>query len=83
MIRSELVGDLQLLVCAWYQVAVSFVPTRALRRIFPPVVTGTCLVLLGTSLLGSGFQNWGGGSYCASQVKYEFLALGDQNLICI
>ncbi|KAG0631559.1 hypothetical protein M758_1G262300 [Ceratodon purpureus] len=57
-----------ILVCAWYQVAISFVPSRVLRRVFPPVVTGTCLVLLGTALIGSGFQNWGGGIYCAQQV---------------
>lgn len=41
-----------ILVCAWWQVAMSFVPTKVLRRLFPPVVTGSCLVLLGTALIG-------------------------------
>lgn len=59
----------QVLVVCWYQVAVSFCPPRILRRIFPPIVTGTYLILLGVSLIGAGFQQWGGGTYCASQVS--------------
>lgn len=59
---------MQILVCAWWQVAMSFVPTKVLRRLFPPVVTGCCLVLLGTALIGSAFENWGGGIYCGTQV---------------
>jgi xanthine/uracil permease len=53
----------QIMVCCWYQVLVSVCPPRALRRIFPPVVTGSCLILLGISLVTTGFQEWGGGSY--------------------
>lgn len=56
------------LVCCFYQIFVSFVPSRVLRRVFPPVVTGTCLVLLGSALIGAGFANWGGGIFCSSQV---------------
>jgi xanthine/uracil permease len=52
-----------IMVCCWYQVLVSVCPPRALRRIFPPVVTGSCLILLGISLVTTGFQEWGGGSY--------------------
>lgn len=63
---------LQLLVCCFFQMAISFVSSRVLRRVFPPVVTGTCLVLLGAALIGSGFQNWGGGVYCSSQVNVVF-----------
>jgi xanthine/uracil permease len=64
----------QILVCSFYQIFISFVPSRLLRRVFPPVVTGTCLVLLGSALIGAGFQNWGGGAYCASQVTISFCA---------
>lgn len=56
-----------LLVC-WYQVAVSCCPPRILRRIFPPIVTGTYLILLGSTLIEAGFKQWGGGTYCANQV---------------
>ena len=41
----------------------SFFPPRALKRIFPPIVTGTVIFLIGASLIGSsGIPNWGGGS---------------------
>lgn len=55
-------------VCCWVQVLVSFCPPRTLRRIFPPFVTGTCIILIGVSLIATGFEYWGGGSTCASQV---------------
>lgn len=57
-----------ILVCCWVQVAISFCPPRTLRRIFPPIVTGTCIILIGVSLITTGFENWGGGTTCASQV---------------
>ena len=31
----------------------SFVPPRTLKRIFPPMVTGTVILLIGASLIGS------------------------------
>ncbi|KAJ3735483.1 xanthine/uracil permease [Lentinula guzmanii] len=38
-------------------------PPRVLKRIFPPLVTGTVVLLIGASLIGSsGVPNWGGGS---------------------
>jgi uric acid-xanthine permease len=41
----------------------SFVPPQKLRRIFPPMVTGTVILMIGASLIGSsGMPNWGGGS---------------------
>ena len=41
----------------------SFVPVRTLKKMFPPVVTGTVIVLIGASLIGhSGILNWGGGT---------------------
>lgn len=61
---------LQVLVCSLYQVGVSLCPARVLRRVFPPVVTGTCLILLGSALISPGFSNWGGGVYCGSQVPF-------------
>ncbi|MCO5600241.1 hypothetical protein L7F22_054351 [Adiantum nelumboides] len=57
-----------ILVVCWFQTAVSFLSPRTIRRIFPPVVTGTCLILVGVSLVATGFELWGGGQYCASQV---------------
>ncbi|KAF8703052.1 xanthine uracil permease, partial [Rhizoctonia solani] len=41
----------------------AFVPPKKLKRIFPPIVTGTVILLIGASLIGeSGVLNWAGGS---------------------
>ncbi|KAK9845023.1 hypothetical protein WJX74_009785 [Apatococcus lobatus] len=54
-----------LLVCCWWSVALSFMPPRMLKRVFPPIVTGVTIFLIGASLITAGIQNWGGGAYCA------------------
>jgi len=58
-----------LLVCCFIEVAFSFLPAKALRATFPPVVTGTVVILIGANLLGTGFSYWGGGVYCAENVS--------------
>ena len=48
----------------------SFMPIKVLKKIFPPIVTGTVILLIGTSLIGSsGMPNWGGGSTCLSSLS--------------
>ncbi|KAK0537040.1 hypothetical protein OC834_000954 [Tilletia horrida] len=56
-------------VCSLLEMALSFVPPRVLKRIFPPTVTGVVVLLIGVSLIGeSGFKNWGGGAgNCSSR----------------
>ncbi|KAF8139022.1 xanthine/uracil permease [Boletus edulis] len=51
------------LICSFLEMGLSFIPPRTLQRIFPPIVTGTVIVMIGASLVGSsGIPNWGGGS---------------------
>ncbi|KAK0190335.1 permease family-domain-containing protein [Armillaria mellea] len=51
------------LICSFLEIFMSFIPARRLKRIFPPIVTGTVIVMIGASLIGdSGIPNWGGGS---------------------
>jgi len=38
----------QILVCCWLQVLISFMPLKVLRRLFPPVVSGVTVILIGT-----------------------------------
>ena len=47
--------------CAVIPIFFSFVPFRYLRRVFPPVVTSSTIMLIGIALTGSGMTNWGGG----------------------
>jgi len=56
------------LLCSIYQVFLSFVPPRILKRTFPPLITGITVMLIGLTLTGDGMQSWGGGSVCASAV---------------
>ncbi|KAG0315064.1 hypothetical protein BGZ99_007694 [Dissophora globulifera] len=56
------------MVCSLLPIILSFVPPRALKRIFPPIVTGVTVMLIGVSLVTSGIQQWGGGAGpCASR----------------
>lgn len=49
-------------LCAFIEIAMSFTPPRILRKVFPPLVTGPTVLLIGVSLVGSGFADWAGGS---------------------
>lgn len=47
-------------LCSLIEIALAFVPPKTLKRIFPPIVTGTVILLIGASLIGdSGFPGWG------------------------
>ncbi|CAN0188845.1 unnamed protein product, partial [Hapterophycus canaliculatus] len=37
---------------------------KALRKVFPPIVTGVTVFLIGAALVGTGFKYWGGGAFC-------------------
>ncbi|KIK70003.1 hypothetical protein GYMLUDRAFT_534739 [Collybiopsis luxurians FD-317 M1] len=51
------------LICSFLEMFLAFVPPRVLKRLFPPLVTGTVVLMIGASLIGSsGVPNWGGGS---------------------
>jgi uric acid-xanthine permease len=60
-------------VCALLEIGLSFMPPKALKKAFPPLVTGPVVLLIGVSLIGTGsflihcklissFEDWGGGS---------------------
>ncbi|KIW15855.1 hypothetical protein PV08_05905 [Exophiala spinifera] len=63
-------------VCALTEIALSFLPPHVLKKIFPPIVTGPTVMLIGVSLIESGFQNWAGGSgLCSSRPEDGFFQL--------
>ncbi|KEF59053.1 purine permease [Exophiala aquamarina CBS 119918] len=49
-------------ICALLEICLSFAPAKVLKRVFPPLVTGPTVVLIGVNLIGTGFENWAGGS---------------------
>lgn len=63
-------------ICALLEILMSFTPPRALKRIFPPLVTGPTVLLIGVNLIGTGFANWAGGSNdCQSRPETGLFAL--------
>ena len=53
------------MVCAMLEVVLSFVPKDKLRRVFPNIVTGVAVMLIGAGLTATGIKYWGGGAVCA------------------
>lgn len=69
-------------VCAILNILVSFLPPNVLKRIFPAIVTGPVVLLIGTSLIESGFEDWAGGSGCmGSTCTKKNLPWGSANFI--
>ncbi|KAI1860167.1 hypothetical protein JX265_010091 [Neoarthrinium moseri] len=63
-------------ICALLEILLSFLPPRVLLRIFPPLVTGPTVMLIGVSLVESGFKDWAGGSgSCSNTNPSDFYAL--------
>ncbi|OSS45459.1 hypothetical protein B5807_10119 [Epicoccum nigrum] len=53
-----------MLCCVWVQISMAFVPPKVLNKVFPKLITGSLLALIGIYLIGNGLQNWGGSSNC-------------------
>ena len=53
------------MVCALLEVFLSFLPKDKLRKMFPNVVTGVAVMLIGAGLTATGIKYWGGGAVCA------------------
>ncbi|KAI1146843.1 purine permease [Nemania diffusa] len=49
-------------VAALIEVIIAFIPPRIMLKIFPPLVTGPTVMLIGINLIESGFKDWLGGS---------------------
>ncbi|KAF4619304.1 hypothetical protein D9613_004749 [Agrocybe pediades] len=62
---------------SFLEIFISFCSPKILKRIFPPLVTGTVILLIGSSLIGSsGIANWGGGSNnCSGRPETGIFAL--------
>ncbi|KAG0205880.1 hypothetical protein BGX28_002570 [Mortierella sp. GBA30] len=50
------------MMCSILPICLSFVPPRVLKKVFPPIVTGITVMLIGVHLVTSGMAQWGGGN---------------------
>lgn len=51
-----------IIVGAFVEIFISFIPHKALRRTFPPIVTGITVFLIGAGLVPVGLGQWAGSS---------------------
>jgi len=49
-------------LCALLEIGLSFMSPRLLKKLFPPIVTGPTVTLIGVHLITTGFQDWAGSS---------------------
>jgi uric acid-xanthine permease len=49
-------------LCALLEIGLSFMTPALLKKLFPPIVTGPTVTLIGVSLIQSGLQDWAGGA---------------------
>lgn len=50
------------MICSVLSIGMSFLPPRVIRKIFPKIIMGIVLAIIGTSLIASGMKNWAGGA---------------------
>ncbi|KAK9477590.1 permease family-domain-containing protein [Lipomyces japonicus] len=63
-------------ICSLFEILLSFTPPRILQKVFPPMVTGPTVLLIGLHLIETGFQNWAGGTgSCMSRPETGLYAL--------
>ena len=41
-----------------FAIGLAFVPPKTIRKLFPPLITGTMLLFIGAALIKSGVTNW-------------------------
>ncbi|KAL4803160.1 purine permease [Aspergillus unguis] len=49
-------------LCSLLEIGLSFMSSRLLKALFPPIVTGPTVFLIGASLISNGMKDWAGGS---------------------
>ncbi|CZR54605.1 probable purine permease, broad specificity [Phialocephala subalpina] len=49
-------------LCALLEIGLSFMKPSLLKKLFPPIVTGPTVTLIGVALIQTGLEGWAGGS---------------------
>ncbi|KAF8947353.1 hypothetical protein BGZ47_009426 [Haplosporangium gracile] len=50
------------MICSFLPIVLSFLPPKVLKKVFPPIVTGVTVMMIGVHLVTSGMAQWGGGN---------------------
>lgn len=60
-------------LCSLLEVGLSFMSSRLLKKLFPPLVTGPTVLLIGASLVSVGMEDWAGGASCGTNPAARML----------
>lgn len=61
------------LVACLLEVVISLLPAWLIKKLFPPVVTGSVIMLIGGGLIGAGIKYVGGGVFCGENTESKFI----------
>jgi len=70
------------MVGALFEIVVAMMPPKVIKKMFPPVVTGTAVMLIGGGLIGAGMKYMGGGVFCADNNESKQAAIGFGPQLC-
>ncbi|KAG9067409.1 hypothetical protein KI688_012192 [Linnemannia hyalina] len=59
------------MLCSIIEILLAFLPPKIMKNLFPPVVTGVTVFLIGAKLIGTGLTQWAGGSGPCSAMPAE------------
>ena len=57
------------MICCLLEVFFSILPVKVIKKVFPPLVSGIAVLLIGAALTGTGMKYWGGGVVCAETIR--------------
>ncbi|KAF9366663.1 hypothetical protein BGX34_011058 [Mortierella sp. NVP85] len=64
------------MLCSLIEILLAFLPARIMKRLFPPVVTGVTVFLIGAKLIGTGLTQWAGGAGpCSAMPVDDFFSV--------
>mmetsp|Transcript_116991 Transcript_116991/g.331065 ORF Transcript_116991/g.331065 Transcript_116991/m.331065 type:complete len:706 (+) Transcript_116991:59-2176(+) len=70
------------MVASFLEVLLAMLPPRVIKKFFPPVVTGSAVMLIGGGLIASGIKYLGGGVFCADNMASKEAAFGFGPHLC-
>jgi uracil-xanthine permease len=56
------------LVCALFEIVVALLPKKIRQKLFPPLVVGIAVMMIGAGLIGAGIKYLGGGVFCGENM---------------
>ena len=70
------------MVCALFEIGLGFMPPKVIKKLFPPVVSGATVMLIGGGLIAAGMKYAGGGVFCAEDQANKHAAIGFGPQLC-